>query len=175
MPRKLGAAATAVAAAVSLGPSVPAALARSTGDESFSGTIVAAAKGGKRTVIASTVFATGVFNGAGRIVEVPNRSGDPEIVLRDDLVFPQGRMHLLSEEASPPQFTLNRRTCVYRFTVRQTGRIAGGTGMFANASGTFTSTVRGWGVGGRRNGACSQEAPPLLETDIVTARGTLTV
>jgi hypothetical protein len=39
---------------------------------------------------------THAFNGMGTIVEVPNQPGDGEDVFRDDLVFPQGTLHLVT-------------------------------------------------------------------------------
>ena len=37
--------------------------------------------------------ARGVFDGVGKIVELPPQPGDPENMDRDDLVFQQGTLH----------------------------------------------------------------------------------
>jgi hypothetical protein len=60
-------------------------------------------------VASSIIVFRGVFNGVGRIVEVPNRPGDPDTVSRDNLVFPGGTMHLRSKMVGSPHFTLRTR------------------------------------------------------------------
>jgi len=87
--------AAGTAVAVSAAAAVPAAAATS-GSETLSGTIVTSAVSGTRTVISSVVVAKGVFTGVGRIVEIPSLPTDPPNVSRDDLVFPEGAMHLVS-------------------------------------------------------------------------------
>jgi hypothetical protein len=152
--------------------SAPAA-APTTGRQSFKGTIIASGESGKRTVVNSLIVARGVFTGSGRIVEVDNRPGDPDNVSRDDLVFPQGTMHLRVANKQP-KISLNPQTCALTVRIQQTGRIQGGTRKFRDASGTFTGSVRVWGVAVRNpDGSCSQEADLLLEGDVVSARGTL--
>jgi len=136
---------------------------------------VASGESGARSVVSSMLVGRGVFTGVGRIVEGTSRPGDPDNVVRDDLVFPQGRMHLVSTNKS---FTtsLNPQTCVVRVRVRQTSRIHGGTGKFRHATGTFAGLVRGRGVAARNpDGTCSQGAEPLLEVDLVSARGALSI
>jgi hypothetical protein len=54
---------------------------------------------GTRTDISSVAVARGVFDGVGRIVEIPARPGDPPNVSRDDLVYPEGTMHLVNTAA----------------------------------------------------------------------------
>lgn len=46
--------------------------------------------------LASHIRARGAFDGAGKIVELPPQRGDPENMDRDDQVFRQGILHLLS-------------------------------------------------------------------------------
>jgi hypothetical protein len=141
--------------------------------ESFRGVLVASGDSGTRTVFSTFVVATGVFNGAGRIVEIPNRPDDPDSVSRDDLVFPQGKLHLVSTSKSFAT-SLNSRTCALRITIRQTARIEGGTGKFRHATGTFAGGVRGRGIASRdADGTCSQQAALLLEVDRVFGHGTL--
>jgi hypothetical protein len=55
-------------------------------------------------------------------------------------------------------FSVNPRSCIVSFSVRQTGTVAGGTGRFAAATGSYTATVTGRGLAGRNpDGSCSME------------------
>jgi hypothetical protein len=155
--------------AVSAGP----AAARTTGKESFRGQIIAPAKSGTRHVVSSIVALKGVFTGVGRIVEVPNRPGDPDNVSRDNLVFPSGTMHIRSA-SRPPKVSLDQQTCAATVTIKQTTTVQGGTRKFRRASGTFAGTVHAWGVAARNpDGSCNVQADLLLDADAVTGRGTL--
>jgi hypothetical protein len=146
---------------------------RTTGKESFRGQIIAPAKSGTRTVVSTIIVARGVFDGAGKIVEVDNRPGDPDNVTRDDLVFPQGTLHIRSASRAP-HFAVDPQTCAVTARVKQTTEIQGGTRRFRHASGTFTGSVHGWGVAARNpDGTCNQQADFLLEADAVSAHGTL--
>ena len=109
---------------------VPAGAARATGKESFRGIIAASGETGSRVVVGSLIAAKGVFTGSGRIVEVPNRPSDPDNVSRDDLVFSEGKMHLVSTNKSFA-VSVNPKTCAARVRIRQTARVTGGTGSFA--------------------------------------------
>jgi hypothetical protein len=116
-----------------------------------------------------------VFDGFGRIVEVSNRPGDPATVSRDNLVFRVGSLHLKSVKGKVV-FHLNRRTCAFHVTVDQTGTVHGGTGRFAHAVGRFTGSVDARGVAARdQSGRCSMAQAPLLEVDVVSGAGTLTL
>jgi hypothetical protein len=151
---------------------IPAA-ARTTGKESFRGQIIAPAPSGTRTVVSTIIAAQGVFDGVGKIVEVDNRPGDPANVTRDDLVFPQGTLHIRNTSRAP-QFAVDPQTCAVTASLKQTTRIEGGTRRFRHASGTFTGGVHGWGVAARNpDGSCNQQADFLLEADAVSAHGTL--
>src|SRR4051794_1022222 len=90
---------TVVVVGLTLAALVAPAAARTTGRESFRGIIVVSGESGTRTVVSTMFFAGGVFDGVGRVVEVQNSPGDPDNVVRDDLVFPQGRMHLVEAVA----------------------------------------------------------------------------
>ena len=125
-----------VAVLAALAASVPAG-AQTSGNESFNGVIVASSALGEREVLASSIVAKGVFTGAGKIVEIPSLPGDPDGVVRDDLVFAGGSMHLVST-AVDFSVSLNPLSCLLTVSVAQTGVITGGTGAFAGASGTFT-------------------------------------
>jgi hypothetical protein len=162
-----------LAVGLTLVGSVAPAAARTKGNESFRGVIVASGSSGTRTLVSTLVVARGVFTGAGRIVEVKSRPGDPENLFRDDFVFRRGRMHIRSTNKSV-KMSLNPRTCAGKVRIRQTTRVQGGTGRFRHASGTFAATVRGWGVAARNpDGTCSPSGTFLLEVDVVSGRGTL--
>ena len=167
----------ACSAALMLGltPATAAGATQAAGTESFRGVLLASGESGTRTVFNTFIAADGVFSSAGRIVEVANRPRDPARVSRDDLVFREGRMHLINTNKSF-KVSLNPRTCAVRITIRQTSVIRGGTGRFRNAVGRFAGSVKGRGVASRdRNGTCSQQAPLLLEADTVFGSGTLSV
>jgi len=158
-----------LAVTLSLAP----AAARTTGRESFKGTLVKTAPSGTSSIASTVVGARGVFKGLGRIAEVESRPGDPQNVTRDNLVFPQGTIHI-AETNKPPKISLDRRTCVLTARLRQTVHVQGGTRRFRHASGTLAGLVRVWGVTARNaDGTCSQNAELLLEVDEVSARGTL--
>jgi hypothetical protein len=151
---------------------VPAA-ARTSGKESFRGQIIAPAKAGTRHAVSSIVVAEGVFTGAGKIVEVANRPGDPDDVSRDDLVFPGGTMHIRNT-SQPPKVSADQQTCALTASIKQTTKVQGGTGKFRHASGTFTGTAHAWGVAARNpDGTCNMQADLLLDADAVAGRGTL--
>jgi hypothetical protein len=175
MKRQLTAAVLAAGTALTIcaAAALPAAAA-TRGSETFSGTIVTSGVSGTRTVLSSVVVAKGVFTGVGRIVEIPSLPTDPDNVSRDDLVFPEGTMHLVSTTVAITAFSLNPRNCLFKVTLQQTGEITGGTGQFAAATGSSTGTVSGQGLGARDpDGSCSFTQPSLHEQDMVAASGTL--
>jgi hypothetical protein len=69
-----------------------------------------------------------VFNGVGRIVEIPAQPGDPRNVSRDDLVYPEGTMHLVNTTVGFSS-TLNPHSCMLRATLQENSQITGGTGL----------------------------------------------
>jgi hypothetical protein len=149
------------------------AAAQTSGSETFKGFIVAGYPDGPRVVHAGSVVARGVFDGAGRIVEVDSLPGDPDGVVRDDLVFSAGTLHLVST-AQDVSVALDSRSCVLSVTIQQTGVVSGGTGRFAAASGSFTGTVEARIVATRNaGGSCSDTLPAHHERDALTATGTL--
>jgi hypothetical protein len=124
-------------------------------------------------VISTVVVAKGVFNGVGRIVEIQNLPGDPDNVERDDLVFTGGSLHLLStvEDFS---VSVDPRSCVVHGSAKQTGQITGGTGTFADATGSSTATVDFFALAARNaDGTCSEDVPPLFEIDSIASDGSL--
>jgi hypothetical protein len=164
--------AAGIALATCATTAMPAAAATS-GSETFRGTIVASGVSGTRTVISSVVVAKGVFRGVGRIVEVPSLPTDPDNVSRDDLVFPEGTMHLVSTTVGA-SFSLNPHSCLFKVTLQQTGEITGGTGQFAAATGGGTGTVSARGLLPRnRDGSCSATQLPRHEVDMIASSGTL--
>jgi hypothetical protein len=154
---------------------VAAATARAgaSGKESFSGILVASGTSGDRKIVSSMLVAKGVFNGSGRIVEVASRPHDPDNLDRDNLVFPQGTIHLITTSQAP-QITIDQRTCALSVKIKQKSQFKGGTGQFRHATGRGTGTVVGRGVAARDpDGSCSQTMPLILEVDVVAGHGTL--
>jgi len=157
--------AAGTALAISAATAVPATAATSR-PETFSGTIVTSGVSGIRTVISSVIVAKGAFTGVGRIVEIPSLPTDPDNVSRDDLVFPEGTMHLVSTTVGA-SFSVNPDSCLFRLTLQQTSEVTGGTGQFAAA-------VSGQGVLPRNpDGSCSFTQTPLHEVDMIASSGTL--
>jgi hypothetical protein len=149
------------------------AAAQTTGSETFDGFLIVSGASGSREVLASGIRARGVFNGVGRIVERENLPGDPDNVSRDDLVFPDGTMHIVNVTLDVSS-DLNPISCIATFTVQQETSIEGGTGIFADATGSGTATVIGRAKAQRApDGSCDMNQLPLFEHDKVTASGTL--
>jgi hypothetical protein len=160
------------AAGCALATAAPAG-AQTTGDEAFKGVIVASGASGTREVISSVVVAKGVFDGVGRIVEVPNLPGDPDNVVRDDLVFASGTIHIVTTNLDF-SLSLNPRSCRFNASLQQTSEVVGGTGLFAAASGSSTATVNGQGLLARNpDGSCSFEQDSLHEVDMFASTGSL--
>jgi hypothetical protein len=147
--------------------------AQTSGNETFKGVIVASGVSGERVVVSSVIVAKGVFSGVGRIVELPNQPGDPENVNRDELVFADGSIEIVSTIVDF-SFSVNPHSCVFTGTIQQTGEIVGGTGLLADASGSYTATLTGHGLLARNpDGSCAMEQEPLHEVDKISASGTL--
>jgi hypothetical protein len=158
--------------AVSAVTALPAAAATS-GSETVKGRLVTSGVSGTRTDISSVAVARGVFDGVGRIVEIPAQPGDPPNVSRDDLVYPEGTMHLVNTTVGFSS-TLNAHSCLFRATLQEDSQITGGIGLFAHASGTFTGTISPQGLFPRNSdGSCAVGQPSLHEVDTVTFSGTL--
>jgi hypothetical protein len=87
-----------------------------------------------------------VFNGVGRIVEIPSQPGDPANVGRDGLVYPVRTMHLVNTTVGFLSPKLNPQNCLFSVTLQENPEIIGGTGLFAHASGTFTGTISPQGL-----------------------------
>ena len=143
------------------------------GQESFNGVIVTSGRSGDRQVLATAVVARGVFNGVGQIVEIAPQPGDPDSLERDDLVFAKGSLHLLSV-VTGAEFNVDPKSCVFDAAISQTGEIAGGTGIFANATGSSVATVHARGLLARdADGSCSFDQAPVSEVDTISSTGTL--
>jgi hypothetical protein len=159
--------------AVGMALAVAAPAAAATGSETFDGVVVTSGVSGERVVVNSVVVAKGVFSGVGRVVEIENLPGDPDNVNRDDLVFAEGTIHIVSTIVDL-SFSVNPHSCLGRATAMATGEITGGTGLFAAASGSYTSTVTGSAVFPRNpDGSCSLEQNALHEEDRFAVSGTL--
>jgi len=151
----------------------PPATARTSGHETFSGFIAASNASGTREVVSSAVVATGVLAAIGKVVEVPNLPNDPGNVSRDELVFASGLMHLVTTNGDAT-FSIDPRTCVGTFTIKQTQTIEGGTGRFSRASGAFAGTLIGRGLATRNpDGSCNADEGPSYELDTFTLSGRL--
>lgn len=164
----------AVAVAVPLVSSGAApAAAQINGRQSFHGFILVDGSNGQRDIVKSPVVAKGIFDGVGRIVEVANRPGDPDNVVRDNFVFRAGTMHTVTRNLKTT-FSVDPQTCRFVAHVDQRSRVAGGTRAFRNAFGSFVATVDARGRFARTpDGSCNGQAAPLRERDVVAARGTL--
>jgi hypothetical protein len=163
----------AVAGLGLVGPTATAS-AQTSGTESFQGFLVATGVSGERVVLASSIRLTGVFDGVGKIVEVPNLPSDPDNVSRDDLVFREGTLHLVGA-VQDFQFSLDPRSCLARFTVSQVASFEGGTGLFSGATGTITGLAEGQGIAPRApDGSCALDLLPAHERDNVSGTGILT-
>lgn len=176
MRKSLLAACTLTTTVALFAPATSAAAAGgASGNERFDGFLVATAVKGARHIDQSQVTARGVFNGFGRIVEVPNRPGDSDNVSRDDLVFHAGTMHLKSVNKSF-HLQLDPHTCALQVDIQQVGTVNGGTGRFAHAVGHFKGHVTGYGVTARnKSGACTTNKALVLEIDVVSGQGSLTL
>src|SRR4051812_41244407 len=84
-----------LAAAMLLGWTMPAS-AETEGIAMSEGFLVVSGESGTRDVLATQITVRGAFEGVGTIVETDNLPGDQENEVRDDLVFEEGTMHLLS-------------------------------------------------------------------------------
>jgi hypothetical protein len=164
--------AAGITLAISVATAVPAAAATS-GSESVRGVIVASGVSGTRTVITSVAVAKGVFQGVGEIVGVPRQPGDAANVSRADLVYPVGTMHLVSMTVGFSS-SVDPHSCLFRATTQEQAHIEGGTGLFANAAGSFTGSVSPKGLLPRNpDGSCAVGQPLLYEVDMVAFSGTL--
>jgi hypothetical protein len=164
--------AASAAATMIVAPSVSAASA-ATGRETISGMIGTTGTSGTRTVAGSVVVAKGVFNGVGKIVERPNHPGESDKISRDDLVFTEGTIHIrnMTQKAS---LTPDLRSCTFKVKAQQLTTIDGGTGQFAQATGTFRGSVTAQALARRLpDGSCDQRHAPLFELDNITGTGSL--
>ena len=125
-----------------------------------------------RTVISSVVRARGVFRGVGRVVELvpPNAAG----VSRDDLVFRSGTMDVVSTPGTPLSSSVNPHSCLFTGTQQFTWDVTGGTGQFADATGSVTGTIGTVALLARNpDGSCSLTQVPRHEVDKFAESGTL--
>jgi hypothetical protein len=153
--------------------SAPGAAGAASGPQTFAGTIITDAAGGERHIVKSIVVAHGAFKGVGTIVEVPNQPGDSEDIFRDDLVFRQGTLHVVTTNVGFV-FNVIPQSCRFTASAQQTTEIAGGTGVFAQASGSGAGGVVAHGTAARAaDGSCDPLAPTPHEADRISSTGTL--
>jgi len=148
--------------------------AQTSGNETFNGLIVTSGSSGTRTVVSSVIVGKGVFNGVGRIVEIPNLPTDPDNVSRDDLVFADGSIQIVSTLVDFSVSGGNGQSCHFNAALQQTVEVVGGTKRFSAASGSFAATGSGPVLLARNpDGSCSFEQDPLREVDMISMSGTL--
>ena len=158
---------------LALAIATPAA-AQTSGNETMHGLVVTSGQSGTRTVVSSVIVAQGVFNGVGRIVEMPNLPTDPDNVSRDDLVFADGSIHIVSTLVDLSVSGGNGQSCHFTAALQQTVEVVGGTGRFSAASGRFVATGSGPALLVRNpDGSCSFEQDALHEVDMISMSGTL--
>src|SRR5438132_8127747 len=129
----------AITLAISAATALPAAAATS-GSETVNGLLVTSGVSGTRTAISSIAVARGVFRGVGRIVEIPAQPGDLPNVSRDDLVYPEGTMHLVNTTVGFSSI-LNPHSCLFSATLQENSQITGGSGLLAHSGGTLTGAM----------------------------------
>ena len=149
--------AAGIALAVFTATALPAAAATS-GSETVSGIIVSSGVSGTRTVISSVAVAKGVFNGVGRIVEVPSLPTDPPNVARDDLVTPRA-LCTSSARAEPTSFSLNPHNCMFKVTVPQAGNYGWHRPVAARPAASPARSARGLGPAVPMAAATASGAP----------------
>ena len=145
--------AVGTALAISAAPAMPAAAATS-GTETLSGTIVFVAGPGPntRTVIGSVVRATGVFRGVGRVVELVPRDPLSARTIWSSAAAPC----MWSARPGTLSFSVNPHSCLFTGTQQLTWDVTGGTGQFADATGSVTGTVSAVALLARNpDGSCS--------------------
>jgi hypothetical protein len=70
--------------------------------------------------------------------------------------------------------SVNPHSCLFRATTQEQAHIEGGTGLFANAAGSFTGSASPKGRLGRNpDGSCAVGRPALHEVDKIEFSGTL--
>jgi hypothetical protein len=149
------------------------ATAASQGSETFNGVLLVSGANGSRDVLTTAVVMRGVFNGVGRIVEIPNLPTDPDNVNRDDLVFTNGTIHFVNTGLTF-SFTIDPRTCVGKVSGTQSIAVVGGTGRFAHATGSFAGVLAASLIAPRNpDSSCDMQSPPLFEVDHVSGSGSL--
>jgi hypothetical protein len=71
-------------------------------------------------------------------------------------------------------FHINPHSCLFTGTSQFAQRVTGGTGKFADATGSFTGTISGRALLARNpDGSCSPMQTPLHEVDKFAESGTL--
>ena len=117
-----------------------------------------------------------MINGAGAEetngLQVPR--GSPFQV---EFTFPQGKLFQTITPVGAPTVDFNPTTCVTRVTIVDTTVVTGGTGAFADATGSGVATANLTSIRGRNaDGSClPATSPPIFEMSFVRAPGTLTL
>lgn len=123
----------------------------------------------------SPAFARGVVNAVG--TESSDRDpAHPGAPFHSTFTFPGGD---LSTVVTPgrPQVSVNPTTCLTQIAETDGFLVIGGSGMYAAASGSGTSTVRVTAIAGRSSdgGCLGPEATPLFELVVIQGTGSLSL
>jgi hypothetical protein len=105
-----------------------------------------------------SVFAAGPISGVGSFEIVEERSGPHGDDFTAELIFP-GRGTVTMEVRGQSSITLDPTSCAGSQTGRVHWTITGGTGQFANASGSGTGTYTGRFVVERGASGCVEDHP----------------
>ena len=109
-------------------------------------------------------------------LNLPRVPPDPAGVSQDDLVFRGGTMHVVSTPGTLLSFSVNPHSCLFTGTQQLTWDVTGGTGQFADATGSVTGTVSAVALLARNpDGSCSLTPLPFPrhEVDKFAESGTL--
>ena len=87
----------------------------------------------------------------------------------DTLVFPKGSFKVA--HTGPATQTLNPKTCLLTVTGHGTYKISGGTGAYANITGSGTYTLSILAIVPKSGGKCSTTMPPATFQQIIKASG----
>lgn len=123
-----------------------------------------------------TVVARGVITGGGR--EENNRLDVPRgAPFQVQFSFPRGEVFQTITPVGAPVVDFDPNSCLSHITLQDTTEITGGTGAYADASGTGVATAHLTTIRGRNaDGSClPPTAPPIFEMSRVVATGTISV
>ena len=110
----------------------------------------------------SSIIATGVFTAGGTSTAT---SGTATTV-----TFPNGTF-VINHSKGTGTHSFNPKTCLFKGNVKGTYTLGGGTGAYANLSGTGTYQATILGVAAKSGGTCSAKLPPTASQQLIRASG----